>query len=85
MSPAIRLSELRARLADLRDAQSVEDLVAGSPRVLDAEQEVMAISLGEGLNISIACNHSNIPRKDDGKVDWSRVRRIRILKIGDSE
>lgn len=73
---------LRARLADLWNAESVGDLIAGRPQILDSRRGLMAVALGEGMRIIFCANHVSNPRKDNGKVNWSRVNRIKILEIG---
>lgn len=73
---------LKHRLADLRAATSVKDLVAGQPRELDgADRHHMAIELCDGLRLIFCANHSINPITETGDVDWSRVSRIKILRI----
>ncbi len=74
---------LRARLADLRGAQSAEDLIAGSPEVLDTKPPGrIAVTLGEHIFIIFCANHESNPLKNNGELDWSRVSRIKVLLIG---
>jgi proteic killer suppression protein len=73
---------LRARLADLREADSITDLVAGEPRVFSGGEALMTVSIGGGLRIVFRANHVKNPFKRDGDVDWTRVSRIKIIDIG---
>lgn len=73
---------LKHRLADLRAATSVKDLVVGQPRVWDsADHQTMVIDLCDGHRMVFCANHLNNPVANPGKLDWPRVSRIKILKI----
>lgn len=73
---------LKRRLADLRAATSVNDLLAGRPRVLDGtERHHMAVDLPDGYRIVFSANHSNNPVTDAGGPDWARISRIKILRV----
>ena len=73
---------LKRRLADLRAAVSVMDLVAGHPRTLDGdESDHMILNLRDGYFIVFAANHVNNPTKESGQLDWASVTRIKILRI----
>jgi proteic killer suppression protein len=79
-------SVLRHRLADLRAAKTVQDVIVGRPRMLDgAEGQAMTIDLYDGYQIIFCANHVNNPRNASGKVDWGRVSRIKILRIDKSD
>lgn len=69
---------LKRRLADLSAAESVMDLVAGQPCELDNAQ--MSLALCDGYHIFF-CANSKVPFLESGAVDWSHVRRIKILRI----
>ena len=74
--------KLKSRLADLRAATSVKDLVAGRPRELGGSQDRhFAVDLCEGFSIVFCPNHITVPELDSGKVDWSRVSRLKIWDI----
>jgi proteic killer suppression protein len=74
---------LRARLADLREADTVDDLVAGPPKKLDSTPPGrIAIPLGDGMFICFCSNHAATPLKKSGEVNWVRVNRIKIVEIG---
>lgn len=73
---------LKHRLADLRAAASPRDLVAGHPRELTgADRQNMAVDLREGYRIVFTANHNKNPMTDTGHLDWSRVSRVKILRI----
>ncbi len=71
---------LKHRLADLRAATSVKDLVAGRPRI-SADREHMIVDLCDGYRIVFKANHPKNPKSDTEDVDWERVSRIKILRI----
>jgi hypothetical protein len=70
-------------LGDIRAADSVDELVAGSPR---GEQiggtHAYRVDLVEGASIVFAPNHVKPRVLDDGTPDWGRVRRVRITHVG---
>ena len=73
---------LKHRLADLRAATSVSDLIAGNPRELNgAGRRQMIVELCEGYRIVFCANHSKVSMIESGDLDWSRVNRIKILRI----
>lgn len=74
---------LKRRLADLRAANCVKDLVAGRPRELhSAPAGQIAVELGEGFQLIFSPNHSVIPLMHGTRVDWSKVNRVKIISIG---
>ena len=79
----VRVAEnLKRRLADLRAATSVKDLVAGRPREHEgSEHRHIAMDLCEDYRILFCANHHVIPVLESGDVDWSKVSRIKILEI----
>ncbi len=71
---------LKHRLADLRAAISVKDLVAGRPRELQGSHSI-ELEVGEGVRLTFCANHDKAPLLPTGQTDWSRVRRVKILRI----
>lgn len=71
--------KLKGRLADLRAAATVKDLVVGRPQEL--EGSAMALNLHSGSRMVFSANHHNIPVLKSGCVNWSRVTRVKILRI----
>jgi proteic killer suppression protein len=73
---------LKHRLADLRAATSVTDLLAGRPRTLDGVGALaMALDISAGIRIVIIANHPSNPLTETGEVEWSKVSRVKLLRI----
>lgn len=74
---------LKHRLADLRAATSVKDLVVGQPRVLDgeADRKYMYLDLCNGYRMVFSANHPTPPMTDSGNLDWAKVSRVKISRI----
>lgn len=73
---------LRRRLADMRAAVSVGDLIAGRPHELDGTpQRRIALGLGGGQRLIFCANHAVLPKLESGKMDWSKVSRVKLLRI----
>jgi plasmid maintenance system killer protein len=74
--------KLRRRVADLRAATSVKDLVAGRPHQLaGAHRQHVSVDLCEDSSIVFSPNHRTIPTLASGGVDWSKVTRVKVLRI----
>lgn len=74
---------IKARLADLRAASTISDVVAGNPRVLTIDgKPVMSLDVHESCSLVFCPNHLRVPLLPDASVNWSAVSRIKILKIG---
>jgi proteic killer suppression protein len=79
IKPAARLRE---RLADIRAAEAVTDLVAGRPREIEGgRHRHYAVDLANGYRLVFCANHVRIPVIEMDRVDWSRVTRVKLLKI----
>lgn len=77
-----RAEALKHRLADLRAATSVMDLLVGQPRILDsADPKAMILDLSDGHRLVFCANHTTNPVTECGKLDWTKVYRIRVLRI----
>jgi hypothetical protein len=75
---------LRARLADLREVDTVLELPAGRPRELSARPyNNYGVNLAKGYRLVMRANHSKIPVLETGKVDWAEVTRVMIMRIED--
>lgn len=73
---------LKRRLADLRAATSISDVLAGKPRIIDANSgKNVKINLAQGRILVICANHPTNPLTSSDLVDWSRVSRVKILDI----
>ena len=76
--------KLFARLADLRAAHHVGELVAGKPHPLKYDRSgQFAVSLEGGKRLVFRSANEPVPLSDDGSVDWKRVTRVCIVFIGD--
>ena len=74
--------KLKRRLADLRAANCVKDLVAGRPKELqNTPAGHIAVDLGEGFRLVFCANHSVPPLAGGTRVDWSKVNRVKITSI----
>jgi len=74
--------KLRRRLADLRAAKTVKDLIAGRPHELDEpDDRHIGVELCDGYRIVFCANHNSIPTLKPNRVDWSKVSRVKILRI----
>jgi len=75
-------TRLRDRLADIRAADTVMDLIAGRPREIEGgRHRLFAGDLANGCSLLFCANHVRIPVKETDRVDWSKVTRVKILKI----
>lgn len=77
-------SSLKKRLADLSAASMVADIfgLPGRPRELTGyNQEKIAVNLIDNHLLLFTSGHLNTPYLPTGTVDWSNVRRIKILGI----
>jgi proteic killer suppression protein len=72
---------LRHRLADLEAAGSVRDLIAGRPRKRTSSGNY-EVRLADGFCLEFAANHVKNPVDKNEEVDWNRVNRIQIVRIG---
>ena len=73
--------QLKGRLADLRAANTVHDLVVGNPTIVPGAAPQMTIDLPDGYKLVARPNHHNIRAEEDGSIDWRRVRRLLVVGI----
>lgn len=69
---------LQQCLADLRAAETIEDLPLVDHHRADG---TCVLSLSEKARVIVRHNHTNAPQTEAGTIDWSRVRRIRVMEI----
>ena len=80
---AVASDLLRHRLADLRAASSIADLLVGRPRmVVSAEIEQLVIDLNNGFVIVLQANHPKNPIKEGEGLDWEAISRLKVVHIG---
>jgi hypothetical protein len=73
---------LKHRLADLRAAATGRDVFAGRPRIIGGEHsEYMAIDLAGKWQLVFAANHVKNPRTDANACDWTKVTRVKVIRI----
>ena len=76
--------KLRARLADLRAANRVTELPAGSPHPLTRERSGQyAVSLSGGHRLVFRPMHDPVPARPDGSIAWEQVTAVEIVFMGD--
>lgn len=69
---------LRDRLADLRAAISIKDILLGNP--MEVEQNNFKIELFDNFRLVFGNGHPTKPNSNK-IIDWSTINRIKILKI----
>jgi hypothetical protein len=73
---------LRARLTDIRAANSMKDVLVGARRQLEAvDRPEIALRLGNGVRVVLRVNHSVVPRLQNGNVEWSKVSRVQVMRF----
>jgi hypothetical protein len=73
---------LQRRLADLRAATSIRDLIFGAfRRTGEKLDNVLIFDLGGGFSMTVVQNHMVAPLLKSGRIDWKKVRRVKVLKI----
>lgn len=76
--------KLRSRLADLMAVESVTELIAGQPHPLEGDRAgEFAVNLAGGKRLVFKPENDPIPKNEDGSIDWSNVRKVCIVFIGD--
>jgi len=73
-------AELVRRLADLRAATSIRDIVAGDPRI---DGDRIEIRLGERHALDLVANHVKNPLGTGGQIEWSQVVRLRVMGVSE--
>lgn len=71
---------LKHRLADLRAAASVCDLLVGRPQIHLSRADCMTLDLVDGFRIVFCANHPRIPAPA-GRPEWVTVRRLKVVAI----
>lgn len=73
---------LPARIADLRAADTIADLLVGQPTAEGDQDAFMKIHIVDGMVMTLVPNHYRTRVTSTGLTDWSRVTRVRLLQIG---
>lgn len=72
---------LRERIADLRAASRIDDLVVGRPRLSGHTGELLTLDLGPDARSVWTANHVPLRLNKDEHVDWTRTTRVRLITI----
>ena len=72
---------LKTRVADIRAASSIRELVVGDPATTEIPTPSVAIRLAAGYLLLCRPNHATLRRGEDGNVMWERVRRLQVIDI----
>ncbi len=76
--------KLKSRLAEMKAASSVTELVAGNPHPLKGDRlGQYALSLAGGWRITFYPGNDPVPRKPDASIAWEQVTIVVIEFIGD--
>lgn len=78
---ALVAGALRERLADVRAASTIDELLVGSPRLSGAKGELLTLDLGTGARSVWTANHVPARINEDGLVDWTCTTRVQLTKI----
>ena len=74
---------LRHRLADLRVATSIADLIVGNAHTVEVGSIIyLVIDLCRRHQIVLEANHPENPLTDSGQLDWAKVSRIKVTYVG---
>ena len=74
---------LKSRLADFIAAAHASEIPVGRPQEVRVRgRPCISVELAHGVRIVFSANHDKIPQAESRHVDWSKVNRIKILKIG---
>jgi len=76
--------KLRTRLAEIDAGSSVAELIAGRPHPLKGKRlGGFAVDLTGGHRLVFQPSANPPPLRDDGGIDWSSVKSVTIIFIGD--
>lgn len=76
--------KLFSRLADLKAAENVTELIAGHPHPLKGDRTgQFSVRLEGGKRLVFAPANDPLPVDAKGSIDWRRVTRVSIVFIGD--
>lgn len=73
---------LKNRLADIRGADNMCDVLAGNPRTGKYQgADSYQLDLSDGFRLTVVPNH-RIPRRSlNGETDWELVRRVKVVSL----
>lgn len=74
--------KLQDRLADIAAANNVLDIIIGNPIEIKIDNiSCYKVDLTSNYILTFTANNTNIPKLENGNVDWSKVNRVKILEI----
>jgi len=74
---------LKSRLADMRAAMFVSELLAGSPgEIVHNNSPAYKLDLTTQERLVFCCVHETIPLLTNGNTDWHQVSRVKLVNIG---
>ncbi|BDB72292.1 hypothetical protein Cthiooxydans_47040 [Comamonas thiooxydans] len=80
--PTEVVANLKHRIADIRAADSMEEVIAGKPRQGTYNgEECYFIDLGRSHELTLVQAHVEPRRTADGALDWSRTRRVKVVSL----
>ena len=71
--------KLRARLADLRAARTIEDVIAGKPEARPDGH--VTLELADGVCALFSANHVTNPVTKSGEINWQKINRLKLVRI----
>ena len=81
LGPAVA-EALKRRLADIRAADSIHDVLAGHPEVGRYKNfDCYRFELAGGQRLTVIGNHVTPRANAVGAADWERVRRVRVMPL----
>lgn len=77
---------LKRRLADIMAADTIHDVMAGNPQLGSYDNvDCFHIDLGQNFRLTVASNRKADRTAGSGTVDWTRVRRVRVVAVGPTQ
>lgn len=71
-------AQLKRRLADLQAAKTIDELPVVRPK---KNSNNCVVALSPGFQLVATSGHAKSPALSSGKVDWSNVTRLKLLRI----
>lgn len=73
---------LRRRIAEVRASDNVAAILTGNARPHGKGHAAQyLVDVRDGWRLVLAANHQDPPMLPSGQIDWSRVTRVKILRI----
>ncbi|VXD18943.1 hypothetical protein [Marinoscillum sp. 108] len=72
---------LFARISDLMSVEFVSEIPLGNPRTYGEATDQLMINIDENYVLVFGPAHPKNPYLENGQLDWSKIYRIKVLKI----